>query len=253
MMDHLFDIKDRRAVVTGAAGDFGRQFVEGLSSRGARVMALDFDENALNRASEQWDHTLVSTHVVDLRQPDQIMDFFQNQVPRILNGLDILENNAGVMHRATPENTGLDQWRNLLSINLDAAFLCAREAGKIMLEAGKGSIINISSISSVKALDLRVAYCTSKAAISHMTRVMALEWGNKNVRVNAIAPGFIRSRMNADLRKIPERYKAMTEQVPLKRFGETEELVGPMVFLASDASSYVNGHILFTDGGLQTT
>lgn len=121
-----------------------------------------------------------------------------------------------------------------------------------MLEQASGSVVNISSIASVKALDNRVAYCTSKAAISHLTRVLALEWGARGVRVNGIAPGFIRSRMNADLRADPLRAQAMTEAVPLNRFGEPEELVGALLFLASPAASYVNGHILFVDGGLQT-
>ena len=157
------------------------------------------------------------------------------------------------MLRATPEETEFERWRALMSVNLDAAFLCARAAGRLMKPRGQGAIVNISSIASIKALDGRVAYCTSKAAIAHMTRVLALEWGPFGVRSNAIAPGFIRSRMNAELRAIPERAAAMTAQVPLKRFAKPEELVGPLLFLASPAARYVNGHVLFVDGGLQVT
>lgn len=140
-----------------------------------------------------------------------------------------------------------------MSVNVDAAFLCARAAGRLMKPCGQGAIVNISSIASVKALDGRVAYCTSKAAIAHMTRSLALEWGPFGIRSNAIAPGFIRTRMNADLRRDPVRTAAMTDQVPLKRFAEPEELIGPLLFLASSAARYVNGHILFVDGGLQVT
>jgi NAD(P)-dependent dehydrogenase (short-subunit alcohol dehydrogenase family) len=170
-----------------------------------------------------------------------------------LGGIDLLVNNAGVMVRAAPDETEFEHWRSLMSVNVDAAFLCARAAGRLMKPRGQGVIVNISSIASIKALDGRVAYCTSKAAIAHMTRSLALEWGPFGIRSNAIAPGFIRTRMNADLRRDPVRTAAMTDQVPLKRFAEPEELVGPLLFLASQAARYVNGHILFVDGGLQVT
>ena len=261
-MDSLFDIAGQRALVTGAAGDFGRAMVAGLVERGCRVAALDSDASALEAAVEDWHKLAVTAKdrppevlpvVADVSDEGQVEQAFHETVAGAFGGLDLLVNNAGVMLRSEPENTEFQDWRRLLGINLDGAFLCARAAGRLMLPQGRGSIVNIASIAAIKALDKRVAYGTSKAAIAHMTRVLALEWGAKGIRVNAIAPGFIRSRMNADLRADPVRSEQMSSQVPLKRFGEPEELLGALVFLASPSASYVNGHLLFVDGGLQVT
>ena len=249
-MTNQFSVSGQTAVVTGAAGDIGRCLVAGLLGGGARVVAVDRDADGLAAAAEQWASDRVTTAACDITDEKAVDRLFAEAVPA---GLDLLVNNAGVLMRATPDDTEFERWRALMSVNVDAAFLCARAAGRLMKPRGKGAIVNISSIASIKALDGRVAYCTSKAAIAHMTRVLALEWGPFGIRSNAIAPGFIRTRMNADLRAIPEKAKAMTDQVPIKRFAEPEELVGPLLFLASPAASYVNGHILFVDGGLQVT
>ncbi len=249
-MTDQFSVAGQTAVVTGAAGDIGRCLVAGLLGGGARVVAVDRDADGLAAAAGQWASDKVTTAACDITDEAAVDQLFAEAVPA---ELDLLVNNAGVLMRATPEETEFERWRALMSVNVDAAFLCARAAGRLMKPRGKGAIVNISSIASIKALDGRVAYCTSKAAIAHMTRVLALEWGPFGIRSNAIAPGFIRTRMNADLRAIPERAKAMTDQVPIKRFADPEELVGPLLFLASPAASYVNGHILFVDGGLQVT
>lgn len=248
-----FNIEGIRAVVTGAAGDIGRCLVAGLIGAGARVLAVDRDAEALDDAQAEWRSERVSSANCDITDEAAVGALFGERVPDALGEVDLLVNNAGIMVRSAPDETEFEHWRALMSVNVDAAFLCARAAGRRMKPRGTGAVVNISSIASVKALDGRVAYCTSKAAIAHMTRSLALEWGPYGVRSNAIAPGFIRSRMNADLRAIPERAKAMTDQVPLKRFAEPEELVGPLLFLASPAARYVNGHVLFVDGGLQVT
>lgn len=249
-MTDQFSVAGTTALVTGAAGDIGRCLVAGLLQGGARVVAVDRDAGGLADAMTQWASDRVTTAACDITDEAAVDRLFADSVPA---ELDLLVNNAGVLLRAAPEETEFERWRALMSVNVDAAFLCARAAGRLMKPRGRGAIVNISSIASVKALDGRVAYCTSKAAIAHMTRVLALEWGPHGIRSNAIAPGFIRTRMNADLRAIPEKAAAMTNQVPLKRFAEPEELVGPLLFLASPASRYVNGHVLFVDGGLQVT
>lgn len=252
-MTDRFGLEGTTALVTGAAGDIGRCMVAGLASAGVHVLAVDRNGDALEAARGGWTDGRVSVAVCDITDEAAVDTLFASDVAGTLGTLDLLVNNAGIMVRGAPEDTGFDQWRRLMSVNVDAAFLCARAAGRMMKPRGSGAIVNISSIASVKALDGRVAYCTSKAAIAHMTRVLAFEWGPYGVRSNAIAPGFIRSRMNADLRAIPEKAKAMTDQVPLKRFAEPDELVGPLLFLASPAASYVNGHVLLVDGGLQVT
>ena len=252
-MTNEFSVAGMRAVITGAAGDIGRALVAGLLGGGAHVLAVDCDADALAEARQDWVSDRVSVAECDITDEGSVERMFAEQVATGLGGIDLLVNNAGIMLRGSPEETGFDQWRRLMSVNVDAAFLCARAAGRLMKSQHSGAIVNISSIASIKALDGRVAYCTSKAAIAHMTRILALEWGPHGIRTNAIAPGFIRSRMNADLRAIPERAAQMTDQVPLKRFAEPEELVGPLLFLASSAARYVNGHVLLVDGGLQVT
>ncbi len=252
-MMEQFEIAGTRAVVTGAAGDIGRCLVAGLMDGGARVLAVDHNPEALKAAFDGWDRDRVATAECDITDEAAVGRLMAERVPSVLGGIDLLVNNAGIMVRGTPEETEFAQWRRLMGVNVDAAFLCAQAAGRLMKDQGSGAIVNIASIASVKALDGRVAYCTSKAAIAHMTRSLAFEWGPHGIRTNAIAPGFIRSRMNADLRAIPGREAEMAEQVPLKRFAEPEELVGPLLFLASPAARYVNGHILFVDGGLQVT
>ncbi|MEQ8816178.1 MAG: SDR family oxidoreductase [Thalassobaculum sp.] len=249
-MTDQFSVAGMNAVVTGAAGDIGRCLVAGLLEGGATVVAVDRDTAGLDAAKAAWASDRVTTAACDITDEAAVDRLFAEAVPA---NLDLLVNNAGVLMRAAPEDTEFARWRALMSVNVDAAFLCARAAGRLMRPRGSGAIVNISSIASIKALDGRVAYCTSKAAIAHMTRSLALEWGPHGIRSNAIAPGFIRTRMNADLRAIPEKAAAMTAQVPLKRFAEPEELVGPLLFLASPAARYVNGHILFVDGGLQVT
>ncbi|MEE8436006.1 MAG: SDR family oxidoreductase [bacterium] len=249
--DSLFDLNGQRAVVTGAAGDFGRVFVRALAGRGCRVVAVDRDDGALREARGGWPES-VAPFVLDVTDEARLEEFFLDEIQAALGGLDLLVNNAGIMRRGPSEETEMSRWREVFGVNLDGPFMMARAAGRLMLEQGSGTIVNVSSIASVKALDNRIAYCTSKAALSHMTRVLAGEWGARGVRVNGIAPGFIRSRMNADLRADPVRAEAMTAAVPLNRFGEPEELVGALLFLASPAASYVNGHILFVDGGLNT-
>ena len=249
-MQDQFSVAGMNAVVTGAAGDIGRCLVAGLLEGGASVIAVDRDAAGLDAATAGWASDRVTTAACDITDEAAVDRLFAEAVPA---NLDLLVNNAGVLMRAAPEDTEFARWRALMSVNVDAAFLCARAAGRQMRPRGSGAIVNISSIASIKALDGRVAYCTSKAAIAHMTRSLALEWGPHGIRSNAIAPGFIRTRMNADLRAIPEKAAAMTNQVPLKRFAAPEELVGPLLFLASPAARYVNGHILFVDGGLQVT
>lgn len=249
-MQDQFSVAGMTAVVTGAAGDIGRCLVAGLLGGGAAVVAVDRDTDGLADAAARWASDRVTTAACDITDEAAVDRLFAASVPA---GLDLLVNNAGILFRATPDETDFERWRATMSVNVDAAFLCARAAGRLMRPRGRGAIVNISSIASIKALDGRVAYCTSKAAIAHMTRVLALEWGPQGIRSNAIAPGFIRTRMNADLRAIPEKAAAMTNQVPLKRFAEPQELVGPLLFLASPAASYINGQVLFVDGGLQVT
>lgn len=246
--DSLFDVTGLRVLVTGAGGDIGRTLVAGLAGRGARVLAVDVSGEDLQAAGFP---AAVQTAVADVSDEAAVGRLVAEQVPAALGGLDGLVNNAGIMLRAGVLETNLADWRRVQGVNVEGALLCARAAAPLMLGQGAGAIVNVSSITSVRPMYARAAYATSKAAIAHLTRVMALEWGAQGVRSNALAPGYIRTRMNADLRETPEGLAGMEAAVPQGRLGEPEELVGPVVFLLSAASSHVNGHVLFVDGGMQ--
>jgi gluconate 5-dehydrogenase len=169
---------------------------------------------------------------------------------RAFGQVDILVNNAGISWGADPEDLPLDKWNKVLETNLTGAFLFAQAAGRVMLERGSGSIINIASVAGLQGLvngPHYAAYAASKAGLMGLTRELAASWGPKGVRVNAIAPGFFHSRL-ADA-VIPLAEPAIQAFNPIPRVGQPGELKGVCVFLASDASSYVTGHTIVVDGG----
>jgi len=163
--------------------------------------------------------------------------------------LDILVNNAGLIRRAPAVEYSDEDWDELLAVNLSAVFRLSREAGKHMLERGSGSIINIASLLSFQG-GIRVpAYAASKGGVAQLTKALANEWAPRGVTVNAIAPGYIATNNTAPLRADPERNRQILERIPAGRWGDPSDIAGATVFLAGDASRYVNGHVLVVDGG----
>ena len=170
---------------------------------------------------------------------------------KALGRVDVLVNNAGIDIIEPAEDVSEDDWEKIIGINLSGYFHCSQFAGQEMLKQGRGSIINNSSIASAVGIRGLTAYSAAKGGVNQLTRVMAVEWATRGIRVNAIAPGYFDNVMrdatatHAD----PEKQRQVIEFTPMARRGRAEELVGPVVFLASDASSYVTGCILFVDGG----
>ncbi|WP_028307785.1 SDR family NAD(P)-dependent oxidoreductase [Desulfitibacter alkalitolerans] len=251
-MNDLFSVDGKVAVVTGGARGLGYTYAEALVSLGARVIICDIIQENIDIAIEKLStYGIAEGYLVNVSSEAEVIAF----VNRVLNkykNVDILINNAGVVQRVAADKMDGDEWERVMSINVKGTFLCSRYFGEEMKKRKKGKIVNISSIAGRKGLDLRLAYCTSKSAIEHFTRTLAAEWGPDFVQVNAIAPGFIKTSMNEDLRNDPIRYKKMVEQVPLGRFGEPEELVGTLLYLVSSASDYVTGQTIFVDGGIIT-
>jgi len=248
-----FSIKDKVIIVTGAGRGLGLNYASNLVKFGAKVAICDkMEENVVNAEKtikeEGFD---ILAQVVDVTCKEQI-DNFVNQVIKTYGRVDCLVNNAGVLLRRTPEEMTADEWDFMMDVNMKGTFLFSQAVGKHMIDARQGSIINIASIGGKVALYGRLGYCTTKAAVEHFTRVLAYEWGKYNVRVNAIAPGYIKSEMNADLRADPVRYKAMVDDVPLGRFGEPDDLIGTLVFLCSNASAFITGQTIYVDGGKTT-
>jgi NAD(P)-dependent dehydrogenase (short-subunit alcohol dehydrogenase family) len=252
----LFDLTGRVAVVTGAGSGLGRAMAKGLSRAGARVAVSDINPETAAETAEMIQAAggaAISTKC-DTREPAEIMALFDAS-DTAFGGLDILINNAGIGSHMHPEDLPLEEWQNVLSVNITGYFLCAQQAGKRMIPQKRGAILNIGSIGGVSALGRgNFVYDISKAAVHHFTRELAVEWGRHNIRVNAIAPCQIRTPALDALVADPQfdsdtLINRFLTGIPLNRLGEAEDLVGPAIFLVSDAAAMVTGATLGVDGG----
>lgn len=246
----LFSVENKIAVVTGAARGLGFAYTKALLSNGVKVIICDLHEESVYSAvSSLSSYGEVFGIKADVSNESDIQEMATIVLQRY-GRIDILVNNAGICQRTITEEMSPEEWDRVMSVNVKGTFLCCRYFGPHMIRQRSGKIVNVSSIAGRIGLDLRLAYCTSKAAIEHLTRTLASQWGSYNINVNAIGPGFIKTNMNEDLRADPAMYKKMVEQVPMNRFGEPEELTGTLLYLVSSASDYVNGQTIFVDGGL---
>jgi NAD(P)-dependent dehydrogenase (short-subunit alcohol dehydrogenase family) len=223
----------------------------GFAEAGAAVMAADLDEAGLEQvvADIRADGGVASLVLVDVAVEQQV-DHMVEATLSEFGHLDVLTNSAGIGARGMVESYPLELWERVLRVNLTGTFLCCQRAGRVMLEQGRGSIINIASIGGIVAYPGSVGYQASKAGVAQLTRTMAIEWATRGVRVNAIAPGFFETPLaKRQVEREPERFAAFVARHPLGRGGQPDEIVGPALFLASDASSDVTGHVLAVDGG----
>ena len=247
----LFRLDGRAAIVTGGGGALGTAMARGLANAGASVLVVDRDE----RAAEATVGLLREGGADAFAVPADVTDetAVEATVARAVDRwgrLDILINSAGIGARGAAADYERARWEQVLSINLTGTFLFCRAAGNVMLEAGDGRIVNIASIAGLVGYQGNPAYLASKGGVVQLTRALAVEWATRGVRVNAIAPGVIASPMVAvQVAREPGFYDAFRARHPVGRFGHAQELVGPALFLCSDASSFVTGHILAVDGG----
>ncbi|MES2940285.1 MAG: SDR family oxidoreductase [Pseudomonadota bacterium] len=236
------------AVVTGAARGIGLGIARWFLGRGYRVALLDIDGAALQQAAAALDAgERVLALVCDVSDPRQVNETFA-AVDRAWNRLDALVNNAGIAIFKPIAETGFDEWRSVMAINLDGPFLCTQAAVPLMRRHGGGSVVNIASISGLRASTLRVAYGTSKAALIHLTKQQAVELGTVGIRVNAVAPGPVDTEMAKQVHT-PAIRKDYHDVIPLNRYGLVEEIAEAVGFLCSPAAGYVNGQVLAVDGG----
>lgn len=240
------------AVVTGGARGIGLGIAEWFLAAGYRVALLDIDAETLSQTGKRlYDTARVLPLHCDVSSPQQVQVAIQ-QVAATFGRIDALINNAGVAIFKRIAETTYDEWRHVLATNLDGTFLCTQACVPVMLKTGGGSIVNISSISGLRASTLRVAYGTSKAAIIHLTKQQAVELGTQGIRVNAIAPGPVETEMAKLVHSVAVRAD-YHDIIPLNRYGTIEEIAAAAGFLCSPAASFINGQVLAVDGGFDAT
>lgn len=250
MSSELFQLDGRVAAVTGGTSGIGLSLARALAKAGADVIPISRRAEAVDVAAREVEAAGRRTARITGDVSDRAsMEAALAKAVAELGGVDILVNCAGITKRTPTLEVSDDEWFSILDTNLTGTWRACQVFGRHMLERGSGRIINMASVSSFVGLFEVAAYTASKAGVAGLTRALAVEWGRRGVNVNAIAPGVYRTALNADLLDGTERGKEFLLRTPLQRFGEVEELDGACVFLASDASRFVNGEILAVDGG----
>ena len=240
------------AVITGAARGIGRATAERFLKEGWAVALLDIDATGLRATGlelEPREHVLPV--VCDVSKPAEVAAAIA-QVNERFGRLDALVNNAGIAIFKPILETSFEEWSQVLAVNLNGVFLCSQAAAPLMKKHGRGSIVNIASISGLRASTLRVAYGTSKAAVIHLTKQQATELGNVGIRVNCIAPGPVETAM-AQLVHSADIRTSYHDAIPLNRYATVQEIADAVFFLCSEAATYINGQTLAVDGGFDAT
>jgi NAD(P)-dependent dehydrogenase (short-subunit alcohol dehydrogenase family) len=245
-----FSLSGRVAVVLGGTTGIGRTLSLGLAQAGADVVPSARDAHAVAAVADE----IEALGRRSLRQAADVtvrssLEALLDRALSTFDKVDILVNCAGRTKRTPTLKVSDEEWSAILETNLSGTFRACQIFGRHMLERGYGRIVNIASLSTFVALYEVAAYSASKAAVASLTKSLAVEWGARGVGVNAIAPGVFRTRLNEQLLDGTDRGREFLMRTPMKRFGKLEELVGACVFLASDASSFVNGEVLVVDGG----
>ena len=246
-MASIFSLEGRIALVTGSSQGIGLALARGLAEQGAQVVLNGRDAGKLAGAADAL--AGARTAAFDVTEPDSV-GAGVDAIERDVGPIDILINNAGMQFRTPLEDFPAEKWRQLFETNVSSAFYVGQAVARRMIPRGRGKIINIGSVQSELARPGIAPYTATKGAIRNLTRGMCTDWAQYGIQVNAIAPGYFKTPLNQALVDNPEFSAWLEKRTPAGRWGNVDELIGAAVFLASDASSFVNGHTLYVDGGM---
>ena len=250
----LFDLSGKRALVTGSSQGIGLALARGLAGAGAAVILNGRNESRLAVASEELRKygATVFQSAFDVTQSEAVtaaIDALEEEVGPI----DILVNNAGMQFRTVLQDYPDDKWHELMRTNIDSVFFVGRAVARHMIRRGQGKIINICSVQSELGRPGIAPYAATKGAVKMLTKGMCIDWAGHGIQVNAIGPGYFKTPLNEALVENREFSAWLENRTPAGRWGDVEELAGAAIFLASDASSFINGHILYVDGGITSS
>lgn len=248
--NRLLSLKGKTALVTGSARGLGKEIALGFARSGASLILADVGyPEETTKLVEKTGAKCVAFQT-DISHETEVKELAGKAFSEY-GKIDTLVNNAGVSQLSyTPtEDLSMEEWDSIISINLRGTFICCKYLGKLMIDSGGGSIVNIASTAGITGVPRAPAYCASKAGIILLTKSLALEWARHSIRVNAVAPHYLETDLTRGLRESDVVYKGLIRPIPMKRFGKTSEIAGTVLFLASDASAYTTGTVFTVDGG----
>ncbi|TVR55308.1 MAG: SDR family oxidoreductase [Spirochaetaceae bacterium] len=250
-MSEMFELSEKTALVTGSTRGLGRVIADGLADAGAHVVINGRDGETVKSTVEEMRAAgkSASTGAFDILDPDAVADGIA-RIESDRGAIDVLVNNAGIQKRAPLHEFSLDDWNTVLATNLTGPFIVTRAVARGMIAHNSGKIINMCSLMSELGRPTIAPYAASKGGMKMLTRAMAVEWAKYNIQVNGIGPGYFITEMTRALADDPDFDGWIKNRTPAARWGDPKELIGAAVFLASEASSFVNGQIIYVDGGI---
>jgi len=242
----MMNLENKKIIITGATGGIGHSIVKSLSESGAKILATGTRLEKLEELKSKFKNT--DFLKFDISKGEEIEGFIENATKQLGGGLDCLINNAGITQDNLAIRMNIDEWKKVIDINLTSTFLLSKFAVKKMLKNKYGKIINITSVVGHTGNLGQANYTASKAGIVAMSKSLAIEYAKKNININCISPGFIKTEMTD---KIEEKFKeAIISKIPSSRLGEPEDVANAVLFLASDQSNYINGETIHVNGGM---
>lgn len=249
-MNNLFDVSYKKVLFVGGAGDLGYSMMTALVEAGAYVVAIDIDKDIKTKINEyKENHFKADCIIADISNRDEIYSSFDQALELLGGEIDILVNSAGIQRRYPSEDFPIEEWDKVISINLTSMFLYSQLSVKVMMSKGKGKIINIASMQSFFGGVTIPAYAASKGGVAQLTKALSNDWASKGINVNAIAPGYMDTKLNTALVNDPVRNAEILTRIPLKRWGTGDDMKGLIIFLSSSASDYISGTVIPVDGG----